>query len=817
MSLIHPGILYGLGLALIPVILHLLLRPKPKKLVFPALRLVQSRRKTNVRRLRLRHWWLLLLRIAVLVLIVLAVARPSLPAADYALNARESLALAGIAAAALATYAGTIIRWNRQSLPRHEFAYRRTLLRAGTATGALLLTALFVGWPYAQRVKAELADPTTIVREHVPSAAVFVFDTSLSMEYAQVNRTRLAAAQEVARTHLAQLPGRSRVALLDSSRSDSLSATIFHADRAAAQSRIDRLAVAASDAPLDDALRAAIRLQEVDRERSIAEEAANAPGTAAGDPFHREIYILTDLARSAWRDGTAARLKAELERVPWLQLYLIDAGIESPRNAAITNVRLSQEAVSERTVAQVTAEVAVEGEFDVLPAVELYASPAGGGEPVKLGRALLQPGRQEVAFSLPAAAGILVQGELRLTGSDPFPPDDSAWFTVRVQPRADVLIVSETTAESIYWRTVLEAVDVRWTELRPAQIVPEANLDLARYDAVFLMNVRRPTEFLWQALARYVDAGGGLCVFLGHGDIDERAYNAELPQSLLPGRLVAPRPFRGDPAVLAFSDRNHPLTRPFHEQWGFGDLATRPVFRAWNVTPAENAGVIASLSVGGVETLPAILERRFGRGRTLLFSTAVDRGGWSELPLAGWWFLALADHTVRYISGRELMRFNYIAGEPVTIPIDADPPPARYLLREPGPEGRQVARDVPPGARELRIDPADVARIGQYAILPAADDPSEFHSGFSVNPPPGESDFTRLTRDELDAKFGEKCYQVARDPSQLEAAIHEGRLGREMYPALVTLLLLFFCGEMLVANRFYGSREEAEESRTGRA
>src|SRR5687767_15010704 len=83
MSLINPAILYGLGLALIPIILHFLLRTKPKKLLFPALKLLQARRTMNVRRLRLRHIWLLLLRIAVIGLLVLAIARPSLPAADY--------------------------------------------------------------------------------------------------------------------------------------------------------------------------------------------------------------------------------------------------------------------------------------------------------------------------------------------------------------------------------------------------------------------------------------------------------------------------------------------------------------------------------------------------------------------------------------------------------------------------------------------------------------------------------------------------------------------------------------------------------------
>src|SRR5262245_63453683 len=119
MSLINPAILYGLALTVIPVILHFLLRSKPKKLVFPALRLVQIRRKNNVRRMRLRHIWLLLLRVLVIGLLVVAIARPSLPAANYAPNLRESLTLAGIAAVAVGAYWGVLSYWKKRRLTHH--------------------------------------------------------------------------------------------------------------------------------------------------------------------------------------------------------------------------------------------------------------------------------------------------------------------------------------------------------------------------------------------------------------------------------------------------------------------------------------------------------------------------------------------------------------------------------------------------------------------------------------------------------------------------------------------------------------------------
>ena len=63
---------------MIPIILHLLMRQRPKLLEFPALRFIQKRHDTNQRRLRLRHLLLLLLRAGAIALLALALARPSI-------------------------------------------------------------------------------------------------------------------------------------------------------------------------------------------------------------------------------------------------------------------------------------------------------------------------------------------------------------------------------------------------------------------------------------------------------------------------------------------------------------------------------------------------------------------------------------------------------------------------------------------------------------------------------------------------------------------------------------------------------------------
>ena len=136
MSLLNPALVYGLLLAAVPVVLHLLMKTKPKRVVFPALRLIQNRKRQNVRRIRLRHLWLLLLRTLVILVIAGALIRPSLPAANYSLTGSEWTTLLAIAASAMAVYFGVMHRWRKQQLANHELASRRTTLRGGRGSGA---------------------------------------------------------------------------------------------------------------------------------------------------------------------------------------------------------------------------------------------------------------------------------------------------------------------------------------------------------------------------------------------------------------------------------------------------------------------------------------------------------------------------------------------------------------------------------------------------------------------------------------------------------------------------------------------------------
>ena len=78
MTFVTPALLAGALLVGLPIVLHLAMRRRPQRLIFPALRFVQNRRAANQTRLRLRHLLLLLLRCGIIVLLALALARPTI-------------------------------------------------------------------------------------------------------------------------------------------------------------------------------------------------------------------------------------------------------------------------------------------------------------------------------------------------------------------------------------------------------------------------------------------------------------------------------------------------------------------------------------------------------------------------------------------------------------------------------------------------------------------------------------------------------------------------------------------------------------------
>lgn len=77
-TFVNPGLLAGAAAAAVPILLHLWQRRPPRRLPFSDLRFLEESQAHRARRLGLRRWLLLLLRVLAILCVVVAVARPRL-------------------------------------------------------------------------------------------------------------------------------------------------------------------------------------------------------------------------------------------------------------------------------------------------------------------------------------------------------------------------------------------------------------------------------------------------------------------------------------------------------------------------------------------------------------------------------------------------------------------------------------------------------------------------------------------------------------------------------------------------------------------
>lgn len=815
---LRPALLLGAVLAIVPILLHLLMRSKPKKLLFPALRLIQKRTKTNVRRMKLRHLWLLLLRIAVILLIVLAIARPSLPAANYSLATAETITLFVIVALAVGVYFTLMTRWRKQRLPHHTFIYRRTMLRGGTGVFIVLGLLLFVFWPYQNRIAAEIEAPAAELTEDLPIAAVFLFDTSLSMEYRQEGKTRLEEAQQIATEYLSKLPLSSRVAVGGTSSNDPLS---FREDLIVARGDVQALKTSAVSVPINQRVREALKTQETDYGRTLESQTA-IPEENRQDQFLREIYLFTDLSQTAWKRSAAKALQKEIERLKFINIYVIDLGVEDSRNTMVESIKLSSQSVSVGTPVSVDVTLSAVGSKEISETVEILA-PNAAGKLVTQGKrsVKIKPGQSvEESFLLTDLAQPFAQGEVRLGSGDPLDADNRRFFTIGTKLPPRILIVSGEEGDGDYLKEPLAPSRFEKLGRAPFRVDQETdewlneNLEaLKNYAVVCLVNVPNPREAVWNALADYTNKGGGLAIFLGSGKINPVAYNSASAQSIVPAELMAKRTF--DPPeslnITAKEQGEHPVFKRLCQLSGDAEFSQKPVFECWHVKPAKEASLTAWYTQTNYPApTPALVERKHGAGRVVMLTTGVTLKtgelNWSRLAVPNWQFLVFSHDLMKYLGRQASQRFNYRAGGEAKIRLGSENKMEDYLFRTP--DGAQQARTVPADVRELTL--VETTQPGHYRVLDA-DPQSDFAVGFSVNFPAEESQLQKVSRDHLNEMFGEERYRVTHDLEELERIVNVGRLGEELFPQVLVLVIVFFCAEHLVSNRFYEADQKPND------
>ena len=802
MSLINASLLFGLGLAALPVILHMIMRAKPKRIEFPALRLLKTRKVSNSRRMQLRHLLLLILRSLLIAFVVLAIARPSLPAARYGLRWWEWMILALTAAASIAAYFWLTHRSTAQRIASFDQKERRGRLRTWCVVLGTLAAMIAVGIPWGLRVRAELSAPRNDATEDVPVAAVFLVDTSVSMNYRLENKTRLEQARTVIREHLGRFPAGSRAAISGLNIDDDI---VFQADLAGAAARLDTLETTTVPEPINRRLKAAIQFQIDDRAQD-----QERMGTGGNSDTHaREIYVLTDFSKTAWREPDESGLSDALKAANWLQVYLVDVSVPQPLNVAISHLTLSEETSVAGRDLLMTMTVSSTPGGPTMTTVETLLlengieTPTGAPQIVRI-----ENGAAQIQTTLRVTGTQpFVEGIVRLTTEDPLPEDNVRAFTCGVRTKPRVLLIADRLAESLYLRNALQPIQlerqgIKYCECTSVTTAQSGQQTLSDFDVVMLVNCQRPEQRLWEGLRNFANGGGGVFVVAGSNKIQLRPWMVNSAKELLPGTPLRFVNFNTEPGQLKLITEQHPLTREFSQDESIRVELSRAAFdRCWAVDMDPSSTTL--LGFTGPGDRPALMERTVGQGRCLMFTSAMDNltdGGmqWNNFVVDNWSFPVLTDKILQHLTGASNTKRNFIAGESIVIPVPASQRFDQYLLRRPDLRRTRGSMLVD----ESSVILSDATDAGHYRLKPF-EERSPFEAAFAVNMRDEESNLEKIRDDQLNAMLAGSNVAIVHDAQELQREVRMGRLGIEVFPVLMGLVILLFCSEHLMANFFY--------------
>jgi hypothetical protein len=667
---------------------------------------------------------------------------------------------------------------------------------------------------------------------------VFVLDDSFSMGQTRGDRTAFTMALEDLRQALEPVTPRDRVAILRTSQprgDDTTGREVFFpkgsvTDKPALLGQVEAL-------------------QPSDRRANLAEALQAAAEVFGDDTGQKRLYLFTDLRRvdlaeqeqAANLDDAYAALRDRD-----VEIIVMDYGRSARRNLTLQAVSLEDRYPLAGRRCDVTVKVRNHGREPAvdIPLVIQATFPEGEGlrqvslPPETIPRIEPDDVWTQSIHYVPAQAGSTTL--TAILPEDELPGDNQACLTLQVRETLKVLIVDGRFAAdrpeetgSYFLANALDpqrrgehgfAVEV----IQPADLGAAA---LGQYDVVCLLNVPNlplsprvdpatgETENYPQlaALEQFTARGGGVLLFTGDR-VDTSFYNGRFYNQ---GRGLSPLPIRtpaGDPMNRrSFVYLDPQSIRPEGPMGFFsGDAAalTR-LIRFFAYTPADDAGLVsADLTEAPVvearfdngNHTPAVVSRRFGRGRVVMFYSTASLH-WNDWALdavddlTGYYVLFFADLVESLAKPQDEM-YNRPLGTDIVYRLTRELRDAVGAIRPPG-AGADVVSLRPTEYERFRamVYPQPT-KAGRYALTLRQPDGTERTVLFSRNADPAEGDLRPGGKGELVRIVGDDTFAyILRDqpgPADLAAAAEK----KEHWIWAMAALLALLATETYLARKF---------------
>jgi hypothetical protein len=800
MTFLHASLLLGALAAVIPVALHMLGRRQPKAIVFPAIRFVRQTAVNAQRGWAIKRWLLLALRVLMVLLLALALASPRVQSSMFA--SYLMIGLLGILAL-LATAATLTAIGSRRS----------KVMVGGCGLIAAVLWGVSGTWGVMAMTDGQSAPLPSATG---PICVAVVIDTSPAMSYKYHNVTRLEAAKEMAIWLMDRLPVGSQIAIVNSD-----SSVRLNQDRASANRLLDKTIVEGRAANLVQRISASIdALRKSDLER-------------------REIYVLTDLSAPAWRDSDGSDIPGKLSKDEQgkglqgenvlLQLIDISVPLKEIRNWSLNNFKLSQQSATPGSQISVSAELqSTPGSGTEQMVVELASEESAFNPLVRdaklempkttvLERQMLEVsdgGSTPFRFSLKNLSDGTNHFEVRIVRPDPLDVDNVVFGTVEARVQSQTLVVADDEVEG---RNACYAID----ETNRSETEPDSqqflyrmvtlsqleSIDLTRFNSMVLYEPNGLSADASDRIAHWVEQGGGLLIVLGPSFESAQEMMDSPIARLLPGKVkrITRRALSDRSVSLVPAITSHPI-------WSiFDDLPVEEVpwvkyavFRHWDIEDLlPDASVLMRFTQS---ELPAVIEQPVKQGRIVTFAVPYPGSQerdrlWSQLyeDFPGF---ALFRGTVRYLSSWNKQQLNYFVDETAILENNVAQFPELYMMYNPNQEETRVE-----SANES-VAYSFTRFAGQYRMRGSRPQ-GPVVRGFSVNVNRREAALDRTLPETLDKALGKDSYRIAKERSEVQSSIGEGRYGRDLSPFLLLVLVMMLIAEQTMSSRFYAQSKKA--------
>ncbi len=335
-------------------------------------------------------------------------------------------------------------------------------------------------------------------------------------------------------------------------------------------------------------------------------------------------------------------------------------------------------------------------------------------------------------------------------------------------------------------------------QVRPPEELED--MELSDFAAIALLDPPPMKSAIWNSLSDFVEAGGGLGVFLGR-NAQLNQLNSEETQRVLPATVSRIWRAGAEDILLALGPAQHPILRVFEPMATSIPWTEFPIQRHWQVDKVARQGQVVMRYGNGQA---ALVEGSLGTGKIIMMTTPISdplnvrgRPAWNQ-GTDSWPFVVLLNEIFKYLVQGSDTQLNYEIGQTISLayrPGDPD----RYQMFHPRGNWQEVVLTN----REFSIPFADIP--GTYRLRSSP--PGAPSRGFSINLAAEQTRLDRIGGERLDELLGSGKYQLARDQAGLNRRIGVARRGHEFYPWAVLLVVLVLALEHLLSNRFYGFGE----------